>query len=327
MKRELSLDIFKYLSMYLVILCHTIQYFGEGYDVMEHPIGKFILILNMPMFIFISGYFSMSTYNRPLWTVIKSKFNALFFPMLIFSMACYAINYTPESRILDIVQGGIGAIVYSYWFIWVVLYSTFYMYFTVKLSKGSDWGILLSLIILLCIPRTWPIPHLVYFQAMYSFFICGYFCRKYNILEYIKQHKLSTTLLSLVIFIVCYVLYKGDYLFFRFAKLDNLHFIFCYLLMLAGGGSGTILFYLLSIWIGKFNNKFTSLIGYLGQYTFSVYMVQGVLFAWVTKQDFDIHNNIIYIILSIALYAVLCLIVHLLSKWKITARFLLGKVS
>ena len=169
MKREVSLDIFKCISMYLVILCHTIQYFGEGYGVMDHPIGKFILILNMPMFIFISGYFSMSTYSRPLWVVVKSKFNVLFFPMLIFSILCYFITfYTPQSNLLQSMRDLLSALIYSYWFIWVALYSVFYMYLTIKVSKGSTWGILLSLVSSNILSSTFATAYTVTFLSCLS---------------------------------------------------------------------------------------------------------------------------------------------------------------
>ena len=59
MVRDKSLDLLKAIAIFLVVWGHSIQYFGEGIGVLDNPIGKFIYMVHMPLFMFVSGYVSI----------------------------------------------------------------------------------------------------------------------------------------------------------------------------------------------------------------------------------------------------------------------------
>ena len=126
-KRDATLDIVKCICIFFVILGHTIQCFGEGIGVLEHPVGKFITMFNMPLFIFVSGYLSMGALSRPLLENIRSKWNSLILPMLIFSLVCYVIKCDNNASVLQIVRGGgvcndLFVLVYICCFIFYILF-------------------------------------------------------------------------------------------------------------------------------------------------------------------------------------------------------------
>lgn len=325
-KRDASLDIVKCICIFFVILGHTIQCFGEGINVLEHPIGKLITMFNMPLFIFVSGYLSLGALNRSLLENIRSKWNSLVLPMLIFSLVCYAITCDSKASVLQIVRGGISAVIYSYWFIYVVLYSIFYLFVVMKFAKGQLWAIIVSLFILLFVPKEIGIPHLMSFKAMCPFFIIGYLFRKFNFLDYIKRCRISVGIISAVIFVSCYFIYDGDYFFYHFAKMSVGELIPCYFLMIISGSSGIVLFLILSKQLSKIKGRFMGLIKYFGQYTFAIYMIQGVFFALVIKQNYQIHNDLVYFLLAILSFVLICMLVFLLTKNRFTSRYLLGKI-
>ena len=195
-----------------------------------------------------------------------------------------------------------------------------------KLAKGQLWAIIASLFILLFIPKEIGIPHLMSFKAMYPFFILGYLCRKFNLWDYIRRYQIRSGIISGVFFLSCYFIYHGDSFFYHFAKMPVRELIPCYFLMLISGSSGVVLFLILAMQLSKIEGRFIGLIKYFGQYTFAIYMIQGVFYTWVMKQNYYLHNDLFYFLLAVLSFVLICLLVFLLAKNWFTSRYLLGKI-
>ena len=122
--RESTFDILKCIAIYMVILGHCLGRLGLGMSLMDHPIGKLIVMSNMPIFVFISGYFSSSIYKRDFKTNIKNKYITLVRPNIIYSVIFVIICSVLISGVHDIslVKDVIKGIFTTYWFIWAILY-------------------------------------------------------------------------------------------------------------------------------------------------------------------------------------------------------------
>lgn len=66
-RREVSFDLLKCFAIFLVIWQHCISELGYGMNMLTTPIGRAIIMINMPLFMFIVGYFSKSLFSVPLY--------------------------------------------------------------------------------------------------------------------------------------------------------------------------------------------------------------------------------------------------------------------
>ena len=74
-----AFDILKLYAIFLVLWGHSIQYFlsSEPY---EEPVYRIIYSFHMPLFMMISGYFSLSSMSQTSWNFVKKKFFQLVLP-------------------------------------------------------------------------------------------------------------------------------------------------------------------------------------------------------------------------------------------------------
>ena len=86
--REATFDLLKFVAIYLVILGHCLGRLGLGMEILNHPMGKLIVMVNMPLFIFITGYFGQSLYKRTFIPLLVAKYRTLLRPCLVYSIVC-----------------------------------------------------------------------------------------------------------------------------------------------------------------------------------------------------------------------------------------------
>ena len=84
MKRDIKFDLLKSIAIFLVILQHCIFIFGYGMDMMNTVVGKAICLVNMPLFMFIVGFFAKSSVYAKNRDFVNKKWNTIVVPMLIF---------------------------------------------------------------------------------------------------------------------------------------------------------------------------------------------------------------------------------------------------
>lgn len=82
--RQPVFDLMKAIAIYLVVLGHTIQHYSS-IPSQDIPLYKCIYLFHMPLFMAISGYFSLSSYNLDAWTFFRKKVKALLIPVLTFA--------------------------------------------------------------------------------------------------------------------------------------------------------------------------------------------------------------------------------------------------
>lgn len=77
-------DLLKAIAIFLVIWQHCIYVCGYGHDMIETLPGRIITSINMPLFMFIVGVFSISSLKKDWSTMLKSKWNSILVPTFFF---------------------------------------------------------------------------------------------------------------------------------------------------------------------------------------------------------------------------------------------------
>ena len=90
--RDKSFDILKAIAIFLVIWQHCISCLGYGMEMLDTFVGRAICLINMPLFMFIVGYFSKSSIMASFKDMLMKKWHTLIVPMLIFCLASAAID-------------------------------------------------------------------------------------------------------------------------------------------------------------------------------------------------------------------------------------------
>jgi len=328
-------DVLKAIAIYLVIWQHTIFYCGYGFDMVGTLPGKFITIVNMPLFMFIVGFFSKSALSKSWFEMLKSKWHSLILPMSIFCIAQFTIKIFNSNILIEngLIGGGgrflLSTFIKSYWFIWAILYSIIWLrvfLFVFKKAPSLLLPCLISLSILLIIPKS---IHFINFIAMYVFFIAGVLAKHYDFTEQINRHIRIILPISIFIYITSFLLFTKEICFYNFYYLHGLEYLIGYLLMLLGGLSAIILLYYIikNAYYYNILPKLWNTCAIIGQYTLPIYLIQGIL--CVIAGLFKINEPNLYINFgaSILIFTLLCWGCICLSHHTWTAKYLLGKTK
>lgn len=193
-KRDKLFDSLKFILIYLVVLGHLI---GSSIFI-ERYIKIFIYTFHMPLFVFISGYFSKNkTGNK----IIKSSVN-FFLIYTIFQSIDFIVHF-PNKTIAD-------TLLYPSYGLWYLISLIFWQITTYPLIKYKLKPIiviLFSFVILLlgATPLYTPILSLNKIIAFFPFFVIGLYCDN-DIIEKIRSLNKFYSLSSLLIYI-CLIYY------------------------------------------------------------------------------------------------------------------------
>lgn len=302
--RELSFDLLKCFAIFLVIWQHSIYSFGYGIEMLTTPIGKFISMINMPLFMFIVGYFSKSSIQRPFRQMVKNKWDTLLMPMLVYCAIQSIVELCLGTFTLPLYKHLILSIIRPYWFIWALLYSIlWYRLFRYLLPKYNTLIIsTISLMVAMLIPRGIPVPpHFAAFQSMYPFFLIGLISKEYNLLNKLKLSKWNSTIMfcSLIVFLILYFLYDKENFFYFFILISTPKWIESYLMMLIAGTTGILICYMAAELLARKNTAVIKWTAEIGKYTFAIYMMQGVLCKIAEYLKYGIYNQ--FVLFGIAL--------------------------
>lgn len=328
-KRIAYYDILKCVIIFLVIWGHCGQQLGLGMDSLDTIDGQIRTLIDMPMFMIMCGFFAFTSFQKTVKSFLLSKWNTLLLPMLVYCVGgCLTDLFVKESCITA--WGGkllISNIIYGYWFIWTVLGCSLIMLFCRKCvsSRYRPLVVCAFWIILLFMPF-WPIPHLLSHKAMFPFFVFGYMLRQYEVVPLLMRHRAWSFSLAGLLFLGVFFCFSGEDSFYYFASMSKAQYAISYLLMLLGGISGFIICLMLSMQIGKKENKLTLFLKYAGQYTLAMYMMQGLVMKILGACHLHIYSEAIYFSSALLLFFSLSLIIFFCTKSEILSKYLLGKI-
>ncbi|ATD56826.1 hypothetical protein BTM21_03280 [Clostridium chauvoei] len=193
-KRNYLLDNLKVLLIFCVVFGHVIEYYINQSQILK-GIYIFIYIFHMPLFVFISGYFS-----KNIEKISKSAIKGLLLPYIIFNMIWYTAVYIGTREFMF-------SVLYPGWTLWYLL-SLFFWRISLKhlinikyiLPISFIFGLLIGLLpggsSVLSISRT---------ITFLPFFLLGYYTRENHLDKIKEKNKLISTII--IIIFICITFY------------------------------------------------------------------------------------------------------------------------
>lgn len=91
--RDPLFDLVKAVAMFMVVLSHTISYrIGFDFSSMPSRILDFIMVVNMPLFFMISGFFSRRLHAEGDWGKLANRAISYVWPLAFFAMVVSCID-------------------------------------------------------------------------------------------------------------------------------------------------------------------------------------------------------------------------------------------
>lgn len=206
--RNLHFDVLKGIAIVMVIMGHVIYFGLGGHRADSSPLFWIISSLHMPLFAFVSGYFSTKPLDRSLrgvWSYWRSKVVRLLLPMLVLPWLYSCVKF-------GFIFGlPLGVHFAEYWFtislfmVFVLFYLARYLSICLSPDRSDRIGDSLLTVILLgvicAIPYLTPlsdtsgVSNLINNTRWLSlFFLVGYLVARYPRLERMMRHELVASL-------------------------------------------------------------------------------------------------------------------------------------
>lgn len=301
----------------------------------------------MPLFMFIVGYFSKSSVSIGFIEMLKKKWKSLMVPMLIYCFILTLIDLIGASSKFgspdplldgrwwqDCIWGG-GKLLFhnilnGYWFVWAIMYSViFYRAVNHILKNGVFVVSVISFALIMIIPRTFPIPGFIEIQSMYPFFILGLNAREYNLIGKLvtSQIKFVVVPLCILAFTYLYSKYQYENFFYLFRFISTYDWLKSYAMMIIAAVSAIILILLAARRLSslKQHHIILDFMTNIGQFTLSIYLMQGVLCHIGYLMNYGKISWGLYFLIAVLVYVSLGYIAINLAKFRITSKYLLGK--
>lgn len=205
-KRDSFFDSLKFILICLVVFGHILEYSGIK-DVLSFKVYSFIYTFHMPLFIFISGYFSKNI----TWEKLKKSFKTLLPAYIVFQIILSVPNMLDGSfTVLNFLTSPQGIL----WYILALLYWRIGFYFVPKikfLNPPTVIGasVLMSFLIgLVNYPVFLSITKAV---AFLPYFALGYYCTG-NVIEKIRGwDKTISAAILIMAFLLVYTFTTSDF--------------------------------------------------------------------------------------------------------------------
>lgn len=198
-KRIEYLDFLKFFAIFSVLLGHSVEQISADLF-WDHPLWEFIYSYHMPLFMFLCGFFFLSSLKKPFWKMAGAKFRQLGVPSLtafamqLLSWFFFGITFCELSftGFMDCV-----------WFLKCVLFCYLIMYPLCKLFKNDISASLAASILIILIPGS----DIVNLNFMLPMFCLGIVCGKR--IDFIEEHRKWLFPLSLILFIILLFFWSG----------------------------------------------------------------------------------------------------------------------
>lgn len=206
--RLLSADLLKLLAIFLVLWGHCLQQFLNKESIFENNLYVFIYSFHMPLFMVISGFFSLNSLQQPFRDVVLKKARQLLLPVFswgIFIFLLYLVLDVAMSEYFTIYSpaDAFSKAFDNFWF----LKSLFLCYMLAWCSKRTGLSVPLWVILSLIISQLFPFYNV---KVMYPCFLFGVFVRHYS--QCIERYKIPLFLFSFTIFVIMSLFWNGDFL-------------------------------------------------------------------------------------------------------------------
>lgn len=336
-----AFDILKLYAIFLVLWGHSIQYFLSS-NFYDEPMYRIIYSFHMPLFMMISGYFSISSMSLLPFEFLKKKFVQLILPILSWCVVLGILFFFNHSMEFSIVKLTIGEILmgfygpYPFWFLRTCFFCYLLAYCGFFFRINKYLWMLISLII------SQFVPYFVFADILYPCFIIG--------MELKDNHKFygcickyTIGLLGSFLFMLCF----WDQFFWgldgilktiiiNYMHIDSSFFLMIvskfYRLIIGIVGSLAFIGIICSSFPQEKTNKFIFICSDWGQYTLGIYILQTLIletymakFILLDGLDFYLINFAITPIISLFVLVLCVYIIKIMSRSHILAFLFFGK--
>lgn len=193
--RDYRFDNMKGIMIFLLLLCHFIEkmFYSWNDDIITKAIYYTVYLFHMPVFIFISGYYSKGVQtDRSLYKIIKQ----CLIPYIVFNCAYYLLESHGN------IVGGLLSFTYPQWTLWYLLCLVLWKLFVRPLSLVK-YALVFSILFSLYVGFT----DMGYFLALgrtfyfFPYFLAGYLFPKEEIENIRSKRVLSLSGFVLVIIV------------------------------------------------------------------------------------------------------------------------------
>lgn len=314
--RDVGIDVLKAFLAFLVIFGHILQIGIANGDTNEYTESmKYIIYsFHMPLFAFVSGYYS--TAKQDYVGFCKNKFKQLILPILFWGSIIVLFNILVLN--INNITTLKGFILYDLWYLkslFVILslswfyiryLSPYYLLFFIAISLYSGGILMLALLV--------------------PSFMLGFCYRRYyesRLKKYIFSFSLF--LLGIEYFFVCPSLSVDNLNFIR--NLDaNASIVYFHRMILALSACIVVFSLFKCIDCRLKNKKSIVWLGKIGKQSLAIYTIQSLLVEKIVVFIIQGMNMFQYIILSVLAYCLVFLIILILSKFIVNEnlRLILG---
>lgn len=337
-ERLLFADLLKVLAIYLVLWGHCVQQFFTT-SPLENDVYVYIYSFHMPLFMVLSGYFSISSMSLAFGDFLKKKAQQLLLPLFFWSVIVFFLYIVLDYFFLhkDIDHLWRDSLVRTFGNFWFLksLFVCYLIAWCGKKTKLPSWAWVIATLLLSQLVAKYNV------KIMFPCFMAGMALRKYS--GFIKRNRISIFVISSLVFLLMLFYWNGNFLkpanliqALSEKNLDSIGkelFVRVYRMMI--GISASISFYLSFMFLfEKTNNLFLNKMAAMGQYTLSVYLLQVLLLEILMGEVLclDSMNNtpVNYIVIPlISLFVLLVCIKtsNLICKSEIAGFLLFGRKS
>ncbi len=319
MERDLSFDYLKGILIYLVVLGHSISWFCETYT--QNFVYNLIYSFHMPLFVAISGYFSLSSINNTFLVTLKKKTTRLIFPIICWSLIFFLFDlfvkhknitfylyYTELRKVWYLVC--IFALTILFNLIWKCKYKKALTIATIIIS----FTVLYNYI---------PIDVLIHFQIIRQMpFFLGGILLATNQLWYQRISSRHILILSVSIFLIWLLLFRLNPSNYSINRINYIIREFIYL------SASILMFNLLrKTYFSMLNAQCTKWILLIGRNSLGIYLLNSILLDVIKLNISKPYIiNPIYILLISIVVTYLCYRITLLFNLNTTLKkYLLGE--
>ncbi|MEG0307422.1 MAG: acyltransferase family protein [Clostridium sp.] len=199
-------DNLKFLLILLVVVGHAIDFYTES-SLSMRKVYVFIYSFHMPLFIFISGYFSKSVINKERFKIEKVfSYLLLYFLLKLSFFILYRYGFgSANVKFNFFSEGGVP----WYLFVMAMWLCVTYIIKNIKPVYVIVAAILLGILIgyddsvsdFMCLSRV---------VVFYPYFILGYYFNEDNIIKILKCNKLKWVSLAITLITIVVIMKFGD---------------------------------------------------------------------------------------------------------------------
>ena len=313
--RIIYIDVLKLFTIYLVIWGHAIMHFQPDYE--QSYVFQSIYAFHMPLFMMLSGYFSVSSMELDVKTFFLKKFRQLLLPCLSWGVICWLVitsgliegKFHLELKTLFV--GWLG-LIDNFWF----LKSCFICYTLSWLCYrcGKYKLIVMGLVWILC-----TMQGRFFLNTMFPSFLLGIYLRQNDWLEEVLSRYMYVPIMVFIVLLICNI--SGIKSF--------------YITKLFLGVSGALsCFSLFKKYIGPLTpTPILSKLAKLGGITLGVYVIQAILLEFLLPRYISFEGLPLSVIallmpvLSITAFMICWAIIELINKSALLAFLMFGRES